>query len=191
MAKKFLKQKKGELLPVHSFPELYEIFAILFREAIGSFCRGWLSFQVKWPECKGGGGGQCVRVEGGGEFRYSGCNTRIRSYRGKWSMPGNGTSRSKGCCLPGYAINSPLLLLFSLPPSPRSSSFEPMLVSRGSCRSKIIRGSEKKKNGRSIEFFFFFLPFFRKMERNLKNLRNIRCSWKNSFNQHAIVRDFF
>ena len=167
MAKKFLKQKKGELQPVHSFPELYEIFAILFREAIGSFCRGWLSFQVKWPECKGGGGGQCVRVEGGGEFRYSGCNTRIRSYRGKWSMPGNGTSRSKGCCLPGYAINSPLL------------------------RSKIIRGSEKKKNGRSIEFFFFFLPFFRKMERNLKNLRNIRCSWKNSFNQHAIVRDFF
>lgn len=54
-----------------------------------------------------------------------------------------------------------------------------------------LSGDRKKKKGHSIEFFFFFLPFFRKMERNLKNLRNIRCSWKNSFNQHAIVRDFF
>lgn len=70
-------------------------------------------------------------------------------------MPGNGTSRSKGCCLPGYAINSPPPPALSLA---RSSSFEPMLVSRGSCRSKIIRGS--KKNGRSNRNIFFL--FFRK-----------------------------
>lgn len=42
----------------------------------------------------------------------------------------------------------PLLLL-----PPRNSSFEPMPVSRGSCRSKIIRGS--KKMVVPLETFFF------------------------------------
>lgn len=133
---------------------MYEIFAILFREAIGSFCRGWLSFQVKWPECKGGGG-QCVRVEGGANFDTAAV---IQVFV---AIGVNGACRvTAHLALRGAACRDTQSTLL-LPPAlslARSSSFEPMLVSRGSCRPKIIRGS--KKNGRSNRNIFFL--FFRK-----------------------------
>lgn len=83
------------------FFDLAEIPAKFSPRNIGSFRRGWLSFRVKWLA-------HSAEATEDGEFRYHRCNTRIRSYRGKWSMLGNGASRSKGCCcLLGFAINPP------------------------------------------------------------------------------------